>query len=212
MMAILQNPSTVMRSFLPSRVTLKCRTKTRLVKIKSFTSRTRLTTTNSCSSHTIKACTLRFRRRLTKSTMTRRLRRLKGLKLKNKKMIIKSKNPTIKIKSMCRIIKFRSVAASRPNSDRKSSRNQDDNRGSSPNNLASEELAHHTDLHRVFISVLKSHRSMKRLSSTTHQRRRCLIKMSKKLSTTKWTPKSQKTYIISTSPTKKCTSALYLIR
>jgi hypothetical protein len=113
---------------------------------------------------------------------------------------------------MCRIIKFRSVAASRPNSDRKSSRNQDDNRGSSPNNLASEELAHHTDLHRVFISVLKSHRSMKRLSSTTHQRRRCLIKMSKKLSTTKWTPKSQTTYIISTSPTKKCTSALNLIR
>ena len=212
MMAILQNPSTVMRLFLPSRLTLKCRTKTRLAKIKSVTSMTRMTTTNSCSSHTIRACTLRFRRRLTKSTMTRRLRRLKGIKLKNKKIIIKSKNPTIRIKSMCRIIKFRSVAASRPNSDRKSSRNKDDNLSRSPDNIASEEVARNTDLHRVFSSVLSTHRSNKRLSSTTRQKRRCLIKMIKKLSTTKWTPKSQKTYSISTSPTTKSTCALNLIR
>jgi len=212
MMANLWNPSTVMRSFLPSKMMLNFRTKTKLAKIKSVTNRTRLTTMISRPRHTIRVCTLRFRRRLTKSTMTRRLRRLKGLKLKNKKMIIKIKNPKIKIKLTCKIIKFRSAAASRPTLNRKSFHSQDVNLGRSRNNTASEEVARHTDLHRVFSSVLINHRSTKRLSSTTRQMRRCLIRISKKLSKTNWASKSLKTYSIRTSPTMKSTNALNLIK
>jgi hypothetical protein len=144
--------------------------------------------------------------------MTKRLRRLKGLKLKNKKMIIKIKNPKIKIKLTCKIIKFRSAAASRPTLNRKSFHSQDVNLGRSRNNTASEEVARHTDLHRVFSSVLINHRSTKRLSSTTRQMRRCLIRISKKLSKTNWASKSLKTYSIRTSPTMKSTNALNLIK
>lgn len=175
-MTILRNPSTVMRSFLPSQVTLKCRTKTRSAQIRSVMNRIRLTTTNSCPSHMIRVCTLRFRRRLTRSTMTKRLRRLKGLKLKNKKMIIKPKNPTIKIK----LKNFRSVAKCLCVLARKSSHNQDANRGHSLINPVRERMPCHmvAVFHAILSELLIKNRSPKRLRCTSRQRR-SLIKMSK---------------------------------